>query len=304
MDILWYKIGQNSVEEGTDTSSATATASDILTGKTAYISDGTEATGTCDFNADTTDATATAADIAMGETAYIADGTKATGTSTAIEVTDGVVITSRDANGYALTVDHYGTTVKKAQYCSALGYQSNWYLMTGITFKNTLTVIDNDAFHTANKLALTTLPSTLTTLGARAFRACSELAISSLPSGFTTFGGSDAFLSCGKITVSVIPNGVTVIPIQTFKGCVSITSIIGARVSTINTQAAVTGAFNGCTGLVTATFGSPGYPVSEIDTYAFTGCTSAGTLTVYTADGNPLANSPYGWVGTVVHTAS
>jgi hypothetical protein len=75
-----YPAAVDAISTGTDTSSATATASDILTGKTAYISDGTEATGTCDFNADTTDATATADSLLYGHTAYGADGTKLTGT--------------------------------------------------------------------------------------------------------------------------------------------------------------------------------------------------------------------------------
>lgn len=75
-----YSAAVDAIAPGTDTSSATATASDILTGKTAYISDGTEATGTCDFNADTTDATADENSLLYGHTAYGADGTKLTGT--------------------------------------------------------------------------------------------------------------------------------------------------------------------------------------------------------------------------------
>lgn len=40
-----YPAAVDAISTGTDTSSATATANDILTGKTAYIADGTEATG-------------------------------------------------------------------------------------------------------------------------------------------------------------------------------------------------------------------------------------------------------------------
>lgn len=53
----------------------------ILSGQTAYGKDGEKITGTCTYDADTSDANATASEILSGQTAYV-NGNKITGTMT------------------------------------------------------------------------------------------------------------------------------------------------------------------------------------------------------------------------------
>lgn len=64
-----------------DLTGDTVTASDILTGKKAHSASGAQITGTCTYNADTSDATATASEILATKTAYVA-GNKITGSMT------------------------------------------------------------------------------------------------------------------------------------------------------------------------------------------------------------------------------
>jgi FMN-dependent NADH-azoreductase len=61
------------------TTSGTATAADILNGKTAYVN-GSKLTGTCTYDADTSDADAVAEDLALDKTAYV-NGVKLVGTA-------------------------------------------------------------------------------------------------------------------------------------------------------------------------------------------------------------------------------
>lgn len=62
-----------------DLTADTVEASNLLTGYTAHGADGEAINGACTFDADTSDATATASEILASKTAYV-NGTKITGT--------------------------------------------------------------------------------------------------------------------------------------------------------------------------------------------------------------------------------
>lgn len=64
-----------------DISGDTVTADKLLKGVTAHLKSGAPVTGTCEYDSDTTDATASADEILSGETAYAA-GQKVTGSMT------------------------------------------------------------------------------------------------------------------------------------------------------------------------------------------------------------------------------
>lgn len=93
---------------------ATATAADILKGKTAYGASG-KITGTYS-PLDTSDATATTADILDGETAYV-NGKKIEGTLVPLDTSDATATADDIAEGKTAYVNGYkviGTSAKKS----------------------------------------------------------------------------------------------------------------------------------------------------------------------------------------------
>lgn len=73
--------GNTTLIDLTDASLESTDGDQILSGASAYGRDGEKITGTCTYDADTSDATASASEILSGETAYV-NGSKVTGNMT------------------------------------------------------------------------------------------------------------------------------------------------------------------------------------------------------------------------------
>lgn len=86
-----------------DLTSDDVTVSDVLSGKIFHLPDGSTGTGTCTYDADTRDATAVASEILTGKTAY-KNGAKLTGTMPNRGAVEGTISTKEGTytiqNGY------------------------------------------------------------------------------------------------------------------------------------------------------------------------------------------------------------
>lgn len=133
----------------------------------------------------------------------------------------------------------------------------------------------------------------VTAIKNNAFMSCINLLLDRLPTGLTEIG-QQAFSSCRKITVQSIPIGVTTLPIGVFYNCWEIPSIVAPGVTSIPATGTSAGQFGQCVEMTSAAIGSEGHAVTNIGGYAFRGCNALTSLTVYTADGQPLENSPFG----------
>ena len=135
-----------------------------------------------------------------------------------------------------------------------------------LTFDDTITSLEYQAFYECDSLTSITIPDSVTTIGVSAFANCHSLTSATIPNGVTTIGVS-AFANCHSLTSVTIPDSVTTIGDYAFYGCSSLTSVtIGDSVTTIGQYA-----FRDCSSLTSVTIPDS---VTTIGSCAFYNCSS------------------------------
>ena len=135
------------------------------------------------------------------------------------------------------------------------------------------------------------------------FRGCTSLETVSFPELIAiTNSSGGAFAACSSLVNISFPKLLTITCGTysnsygyTFNGCTGLVNVNLPKLQTTTTHDSTCGVFSGCTSLQNVTLGSIGSPVSSLGNYTFKNCTQSGlTITVYTADGNAIAGSPWG----------
>ena len=143
-------------------------------------------------------------------------------------------------------------------------------LSGALVIPDAVTKINTFAFYNCNKLTSVTIGKSITSIGSSAFAKCTGLTSvqwNAVNCGkFTSTATSQPFNGLTNITSIVFGDEVTTIPAYL---CYGLTGLSGSVVIPDAVTAIGTNAFNGCSGLTSATIGKA---VTTIDTYAFTGC--------------------------------
>ena len=259
-----------------NTADADATATDILSGKTAYINN-TKVTGTIAFKPAQTytpgtinqtisagyflsgdqtiagDANLVAENIAQGVSIFGVTGTHSGGSGGGGGEADEFIENHETMTEYTGNVSTIGKGA--FAFCASL---------TTVSFPN-CTTIGNSAFASCYSLTTVSFPN-CTTIGGYAFANCSSLSAASFPS--CTSIGNNAFVNCSSLTTASFPN-CTTIGNNAFYYCSSLTTVSFPNCTTIGNSA-----FYNCCRISTVSFPN----CATISIYAFYYCSSLTTV--------------------------
>ena len=241
---------------GTDTSDATASASDILSGKTAYVS-GTKVTGTIAFQEAKTITPSTLDQVAISSGYYASGDVTVKG--------DANLVASNIVSGKSI-FGVVGTATTGSGGSGDTSMEDGLITRTLTSYTNDrVTSIGSYAFYSCSKLRTVSFPEA-TTIGNNAFYSCAELTTVSFLNATTI--GSNAFYLCVKLTTVSFPNA-TSIGNNAFYSCAKLTTVSFPKVTTIGNYA-----FSQCTSLTTASFPE----TTTIGNSAFCSCSKLRTV--------------------------
>ena len=180
--------------------------------------------------------------------------TLASGYGQGASITDGIVVTDRDSDGYATAADFYGTVVQPKQFYNRNTGDGGWVKLSTIRFKSgVVNEIKQSGFIACGNLTTIDL-SSVETIGSYAFQDCKALSLVTVPE--LTSMGQQAFLACTSLQTFVAPK---------LRNCNASRSL------------------RQCSALTTVQLGSVGYGVTSISNLFFEQDTQTGlTITIYT----------------------
>ena len=273
---------------GTDTSDATATSGDILSGKTAYVKGSkvtgniatvTQATPTISVNSSTGLITATATQTA----GYVTAGTKSATSQLAFKAATTITPGTTDQTAVATNTYVGGAITVKGDANLVAGNIVSGKSIFGVVGTATAggsggdTSIE-DAFVT--KTLTTYTNDRITSIGDCAFYYCSSLTSTSFPK--VTHIGSNAFAYCSKLTSVNFPV-CTSIGYSAFISCTKLTSVNFPVCTSIGDSA-----FCHCSSLTSVNFpvctnvgDSAFYYCSSLTSISFPVCTNVGETAFY-----------------------
>lgn len=215
------------------------------------------------------------------------------------EITDGIVVKARDADGYATEVDFYSGdgVVYPKQFVGSEksnGIATAMRYLKKINLKNRITALKSGAFEKtfaleqivgvdANPFEYVTSMDNRSWIGIFQHCACPlNLSLPNFSGDIPNQAHSFCNAATGLLSVS-IPNATGELHQYAFSDCTALKTVYLPKITSLNADAnSARGVFRGCTALETVEIGSVGYSVTILNNN-FYGDTQTGlTITVYT----------------------